>query len=191
MSTAVSIQYSSREADALLRSLLSKIERPRTLILGVGNALKERFKAHFSALNASRNSSGRNFYAQFGRSSNLQVKANEKEGTLFIGDERGMLRHKITGGRVLPSKRYLAIPLTSEAKLAGTPGAKTIPDTFVRTVGTRKFISRKTGVGRVENLWVLLRSVTHKPHPEAMPSQKDYARTVQEACEEFAADLEG
>lgn len=190
MSEAVSIHYSSKEADALLRSLLYKTERPRSLILEVGNALKELFAEHFSKLNASRNSSGRNFYARFGRHSNMQVNASDRTGTLLIGDERGMLRHKISGGRVLPSKRYLAIPLTSEAKLAGTPSAKTIPDTFVRTVGNRKFISRKTGPGRVENLWVLLRSVTHKPHPEVMPSQDAYAQSVQKACEDFAAGLE-
>ncbi len=79
------------------------------------------------------------------------------------------LAHLIRGGTVRPTppRKALAIPLTEEARAAGNPGNKRIPDVF-RPKGTR-ILARKGPDGALQALWALASQVTHRAHPEYEP----------------------
>ena len=162
------------------------------LILSAAEAAAEVARAHFVGLNSERNRYGSNFYSRWATSSAYLSRVSEggKSGTLTIKDEHGALRHKIRGGELRARvAKYLTIPISERAKFASArdeDGA--IPGMFVRRAGGKLFLSTEDG-GRIENHFVLKRSVMHSPRPEVVPPRDRLAKAAQKACEAFAEEL--
>lgn len=93
------------------------------------------------------------------------------------------LAHLIRGGTVRPTapRKALAIPLTAEARAAGNPSNKRIPDVF-HPKGTR-ILARKRADGALEALWALCAQVTHRAHPEYAPDMAAAADSVKAAID--------
>lgn len=84
-------------------------------------------------------------------------------------------RHKITGGTITPKRvKFLTIPLIPEAR-------NRFAETYQRVMGKRLFIPHGTNVLAEKDgkgfraVYALVKSVTHKPWPNAMPGESVYA----------------
>lgn len=172
-------------------------ERVRALFAGammntILGAAADASREHFTRLNAQRNRYGSNFYARWATASAYLPRVSDggKSGTLVIKDEHGALRHKIAGGELrATAAKYLTIPISERAKFASARDeVGAIPGMFARRAGGKLFLSTEDG-GRLENHFVLKRSVVHSPRPEVMPPRDRLAEAAQKACEAFAEEL--
>jgi len=147
---------------------------------GVENALR----THFDRKNSEGNKRGwvrSNFWSKIVKRGTAFTGATENEATVTIASPAFV--HKLRGGTVrAKSGRMLAIPLTNQAKAAGSPGEWSKPGdgklSFVKTpkgaflIYNRGFRSKKgmTAKGQKGEAWYkLVASVRHLADPTALP----------------------
>ncbi len=171
-------------ATARLRQLAKKVDN---LLAPVTRIIGSTVKAHLVRLNAQRpNALGgkcTNYWARAGRATAMDPAA----GTVTI-TRRGF-RYQVKGGTLRASGRLsmvtgkpitrLAIPI--HAKAHGMNPSELGPLFVLRGKDeNRAYLARTTGRGKnakLELLYVLKRSVTHKPDPTLLPDE----RTLNEA----------
>ena len=196
MSTAPVITVNTSLVEALLARTKKKV-CPGILMNAVLGKAKRVVHEHFQALNASRNRYGSNFYGKWEVNSavNPVVLNGGSKGKLELIDEKGALRHKIYGGAVTPKRaKFLTIPISEQAKHQSARGSNAahgeIPGLFLaRGKNGRGLFLATENNGNLVVHYLLKKSVTHKPHPEVMPSTAEFAHAVQSACDEFAGGV--
>jgi len=188
-----------------LERLIRTAKNARPLFQAAGKATQVEISAHLRRLQARGNARGwppQLFFA--GKSTSVEKNV----GIAYLSDKRVIVQiadprfvHRIEGGTVIAKrKKNLAIPLTAEAYAASgkgslvesMPGLKVIklprgvylcreieePITRGAT-GGRKF--NRIKVRRVIPLFKLVRSVTHRPHPEELPDAARLATAARNA----------
>lgn len=166
----------------LLASLKRKMARPRRLMSLVVGEVAKLTRDNFRQLDASRSRYGHKFYITEGeKKTTSEARSDGLSGAVKI-DSAQML-HKLKGGTVRPKNKFLAIPVTEWAKSQKqTPG-----DIFgieLYNFGKRPFLAREGKDGQPKAGgpdWILVRSVTHRPHPEVLPSRQDINAVVRYA----------
>ena len=121
--------------------------------------------------NNARNKIGGDFGSQIARESIMTEEQSPFRHILYLGGANGYIAEHIhTGGVVKPKYRqYLAIPIDRKAK--GIYPREYGGDLFLLRrkqdgPNGRAYLAEKQGKrGKIKPLWVLKKSVTHKPRP--------------------------
>ncbi len=189
-----------------LRRLLAAAKRPKPIWMAGGKTLQVEIVKHLKMLQARGNAKGwpaQRFFS--GKADSVAKNVGRPDGqenrvSVTIADPRFV--HRITGGKVVPKRgKYLAIPLTAEAYAAGGKGSikSSMPGLFVVKSPNGLFLVREesSGKGKAKTssltpLFKLLRSVTHRPHPEELPDVEKIrplvdAAMIAEAKRQFGA----
>lgn len=196
------LRITKNTATPALYTLLTNAKRPRALFEAGAKAWQKEISDHLKRLQARGNAKGwpsQKFF--YGKATSVERRVGiasitDKSCEVVIADPRFV--HRIRGGTVTPKrKKFLAIPLTAEAYAASgkgsikesMPGLKVIK--FKRGLYLVRETAEKTRNGalgrnkygpiqriRVIPLFKLVRSVTHRPHPEELP---EYTRLAEVA----------
>ncbi|MEI6034522.1 MAG: hypothetical protein WCS65_09610 [Verrucomicrobiae bacterium] len=167
-----------------LQRISKLVSRPRLLLQACGRRVAKDLKAGFRDRDKEPNSHGwwkSHWWNREVAQKTAYQGATDTEATVSIASKQ--FRHFLLGGRVV-GHPYLAIPLTEQAKRKGSPGEWT-----KKGDGQLTFLRSKTGAcylfpgeGKSHNAsYLLVRSVTHKPHPDAIPTDKIEAGVDDEA----------
>jgi hypothetical protein len=147
------------------------MQEPRSLNAAMGKRVEIELRGHFRRRNAEPNKRGwpkKNFWNRIAKSTAL-TEATDRDATVTISDPAfGM---KLRGGVIKAKRaRNLAIPLTAEASVAGSPGEGGIEGLFaIKPEGARAaFLARQTGT-TLEFLYLLVPKVNMPRDPEALP----------------------
>lgn len=173
----------SEELDQVIidiKDFSKHLDNPQPLNATMGQRVAVLHRKHFVAKNRRGNSRGwpsSNFWLRF---QDVTMTADNAGATVSIPDPQGALRHKRDGGTIKPKRsKFLAIPLAPEAKVAGQNSSyrDAFPDAFVLQGKRNLFLARpgagQGGRGSVRILAILLKSVTHKADPTALPNRTD------------------
>jgi hypothetical protein len=167
----------STEAQERLRALSRTLEPGRTgaLLAVLGGTLEKELRAWFAAANTEkpnrRNFPRQNFWAQVRtRTAYDPARTTANTATVVVADPR--LRTHIYGGTLrATNSKYLAIPLNAEA-YGKTPRSGLIAGLRFAPVGrtsnTVGYLVRHEG-DKVVNYYRLVRKVTVRPDPSALP----------------------
>ncbi len=193
MNTAPVITVNTSLVEALLARTKKKV-RPDILMSVVLEKAKRVVHDNFQALNVLRNRYGSNFYGKWAIGSAVTpvVLNGGNKGRLELLDENGALRHKIYGGKLTTRRaKFLTIPVSEQAKLRSAHSDDTPIEGlfFARGKNGRGLFLATESNGNLVVHYLLKKSVTHKPHPEVMPSTAQFAHAVQSACEELAGGI--
>lgn len=176
-----------------LQRKIKAAQRPITIYQAGAKSLQREIVKHMRTLQARGNEMGwpsQGFFAGGKNSVEKNVgisKLTEKGAIITIADPRFV--HRITGGRVTPKRRkFLAIPLTAAAYALSGQGSIRQSAPGLKVVGRRKLYLAVEKGDRIELWFALVKSVTHRPHPEEAPSEAALA-TAAGAAMERAADL--
>jgi hypothetical protein len=156
-----------------LNRLARELRETRPLMAALTKTLANSHRRHWRGR-------GGKFWADIARAC-VEGPATPTSGQIIVGHPRGaMLLHKIRGGTVYPkTAKALSIPLTAAAKKTGSASRwettrgkgpltmvvrKNRPPLLVETalIGSKR--TRKWTIH-----YVLLKSVTHRPDPAALP----------------------
>lgn len=164
------------------KGVRERIERVKREITGtkVRGALLKDLLSAYETFYTGKNSK---FWAQFAPSSPSGFKGGITENAVYLqlgGYPAAILLHKLHGGPVNANPgKALAIPLTPQARQAGSPSRGKTPELFIfKSIRTNKaFLARRwRGRGaskkKLELWYILLKSVTHRAFPDSMPSRK-------------------
>lgn len=194
-----------------LKRMLKEVARPRSVFEAGAKACQVHLKKWMRTLQARGNEKGwpsQNFFAG-GKNSvekNIGIASvSDTSAVITIADVRYV--HRIEGGTVTPKRlKFLAIPLTAAAYamngkgslLESMPGlvvVKTARGAFLAQSFFEKAKGKKIGGKgkslerqRLVFLFRLLRSVTHRPHPNELPMRDRLERDVREGMVK-AADI--
>jgi hypothetical protein len=167
--------------------MIENLRNPRLLLQEVGKAVANHLKDHFQARNAEGNRRGwarSNFWNTI-RDATAYTGATDTKATVTIASVEFL--HKLRGGTIRPGsgRRYLAIPLTSDAKAAGSPREWDNPGELVAIRLPRGlYLFRKQG-DRMRAYYKLVKSVTHRPDPKALPPTAELQATVDQAVRNY------
>lgn len=181
----IAVRINTAHADKMLADPKLKDVSRRIMTRVTGDAAKL-VRANFLALNKARNAHKSNFYSQEGfRKTTSEVSADGKRGAVVVGSF--LMAHKFFGGAVrAKNAKYLAIPVSEWAKRTRANDLRRRQDIeFARSHTGAGLLFRVSGKGKskkTELAYVLKRSVTHKPHPEVLPSALALSKTVSETC---------
>lgn len=182
-----------------LARILGIVKRPRALYGAGAKAVQVQISEHLRRLEARGNKMGwpsQKFFA--GKSTSVEKNVgisalDDTRAVVTIADPRFV--HRIEGGTVTAKRRKnLAIPLTAEAYAKSNQGSikESMPGlVLIKTPKGLLLVTSKTS-GRGKNktvkiiaMFKLVRSVTHRPHPEEMPPLDQLATAARNAM--FAA----
>lgn len=171
------------KADTVRPDLQKKVKalaRPRTAYEAGAKAVQKGISAHLKKLQARGNEMGwpsQGFFAGAKNSVEKNVgiaKLTDKGAVITIADPRFV--HRLTGGTVRPKRRkFLAIPLTAAAYSLAGQGSIRESAPGLKVVGRRKLYLAVEKGDRIDLWFALVKSVTHKPHPEEAPSEAELA----------------
>lgn len=169
---SVTVKLLTDTTTAQLTALREKLEpgRRQPLMTVLGVTVEKELKQWFRVADQqkpNRNGFKRShFWAAIGHSTQF-VSATDSTAMLTVSDPR--FRTQLYGGTLKPAKsKYLAIPLVSAA-YGITPRSGLIAGLFAyRTKRGSLLLGRKEG-GHVVNYYKLVRSVTVRPDPSALP----------------------
>lgn len=195
-----------------LQRIVEAAKRPRALMQAGAKSVQKEISDHLRKLQARGNKKGwpsQRFFA--GRPTSVEKKVGISQitnmgFTVTIADPRFV--HRIQGGPVTPKRtKYLAIPLTAEAYAKSGKGSikESMPGLFVvkfkRGLYLVKEVAERTRAGatggratnrikrlRVFPMFKLVKSVTHRAHPEEMPDKAKLVASAQTAMR-TAAEL--
>lgn len=180
-----------------LQRLAAQMQRPRAVLEAGAKTLQVEISRHLRRLQARGNVKGwppQKFFA--GKATSVEKRVGLAELTdvravVTIADPRFV--HRITGGRVTAKRaKYLAIPLTAEAYAKAGKGSirESMPGLKVIQFKRGLYLCRETSERRTHQatgsvkrarlfpLFKLVRSVTHRPHPEEMPNLAELSATT-------------
>ena len=167
---AITVQGSGT---AVVARLQDQLAHPRPLHEAAAAAVCNTVQRHFLGRNSEPNKHGwpsKNFWSKEGFQKTAVAEVSDAGATVGIASPA--IAHKRTGGTVTPKRgKYLAIPITAAAYLAGSPREGGMPDLFPITSRSGfSFLARREGkFGSMAPQYLLLRSVTHKPDPRTLP----------------------
>jgi hypothetical protein len=182
--------------------LINEAKRPRALFQAGAKTVQVEISKHLRRLQARGNDKGwpsQKFFAGKATSVERQVGVaaiTDRGALITIADARFV--HRIQGGTVTAKRtRMLAIPLTAEAYAAAGKGSikESMPGLKVIVMKGAAYLVREkagnrndkgqftggSGEVRLIPLFKLVRSVTHRPHPEELPDEKILSRAAQAA----------
>lgn len=191
MSNLFTVSVNFGDALAMLKRVSSgAVKRMMTLVVGEATRLVRR---NFMKLNSIR-SSRSNFYRQEGDAKTTsEVEADGLSGRIVVASYK--MAHKLTGGTVRPvNARSIAIPLSDWARDVSRRQESRLgqrDDLRFHLSRNKKPILWQVLKGTDEEVpaFLLMKSVTHKPHPEVLPADADFTATVGRALEEGAKRL--
>lgn len=175
------------EAQKKMHRLAANFSEPRRAFRVAGNAVMNKLKTHFRKRNQEPNKEGwakSGFWAQIRDS--VQLLDAGSGVIVQINDPRFNL--KFFGGTVTPKRgKALAIPLHEEYK-------GILPSTFPRdkffflpskdgaNVG---ILAEALGDNKIRAAYLLRKSTTHRPDPEALPPMDELKKEALDAMERF------
>jgi len=205
----LAIQIDDRLSPGIER-FVAMASNPAALLAGAGRRVARLHQDHFAARNGRGNAKGwpsRQFWARLQRATKLD-SYDARQATVVVADPALNLR--LHGGTVVPKRsKYLAIPARAEAYAAGSPreGSGDRLQPLIRRIGGRataialverasseiRFAKRKGGMKVVQTsstlggaIWFwLVKSVTQRPDPSAVPTRAQIEGEVRLAISEW------
>lgn len=197
LTASITITGAATPELARIRNL---VKRPAALMAVAGKRGEKHLRGHFLKKNSEGNAQGwprSNFWNKRVRQATSFAGSTDTTAEIRIASPE--LAHKITGGKVTAKRsKFLAIPLTAKAKAAGSPreggwggndlvltptadkSKMLLREALASTIGNGK--RRITGG---EAQYILLRSVTHKADPTAMPPQAEFEAAIEDEAGKF------
>jgi hypothetical protein len=177
----ITIKLEKDEVTPHLRRLLKEADTNSPLSRVLGRAASNELKKHFRARNAnSANKLGgkrTNFWTAVGASVQSPVPS---PGKIVIPINHPAIAQKVFGGTITPKRaKNLAIPISPKAH-----GKSPRVFTGLQFAATRagvKLLGLKDGNGGMEWLYVLKKSVTQAPDPDALPKDAKVADAMTKA----------
>jgi hypothetical protein len=173
-----------------LRRIAAELERPVLLMQAAGRRVEKDLKAHFRSRNDEGNEQGwvrSHWWNREVAKATAYQGATNTDATVSIASRQFL--HKLRGGTVRAANgKFLALPMTNEAKAKGSPGEWTSKGDgklqFVRSREGRAYLF--PGEGEAHGAaYILLKSVTHKADPRALPPQADLDAAVGDEARRF------
>jgi hypothetical protein len=160
----------------LLRESAARLVDARPLMAELGKELVITLRAHFQELDRKPNARGfprRHFWSRTVRNATALTEVTNTSATVTVASPEFV--HKVTGGTITAKRaKALAIPLTGEAYKAERASLFPRPLTMVVRKGRPPLLVETGTIGK-NSKWtihyVLLKSVTHRPDPNAVPKQ--------------------
>ena len=183
MPELVQIKIDDR-AGALLRKIADRAAaRAPALMADLGKALERDLRDHFRTLEGRGNEKGwpsKHFFIREGADKTAMTEYSAAHAV--VGIASAAMAHRLRGGTVRPKRgKHLAIPLTEEAYKKGSPREWDDRTALFRPKGTH-ILARKLDGDRLEAMYALVESVTHRARPETLPDMKrEGARLVRRA----------
>lgn len=175
-------------ATPMLDRVRRQVDRPRLLLQACGRRVENILHGHFLKRNAEPNRQGwakSNWWAREVKGNTSLTSATDTEAVVSIASLQFL--HRLLGGKV-QGHPYLALPLTEEAKIKGSPREWSSPGD-----GQLQFIRSKLGScylfpdeGQSHGAsYLLVRSVTQKADPDALPEQGEIEAGVDDEAVKF------
>lgn len=184
---SISIKLDAKGARSTLRTATLRAGKPRILMTWATGDVAKAFRENFQNLDKSRSRYGHAFYVKEGANKTTsKVSTDGTSGEVTVASY--LMAHKYFGGTVRPKRKFLAIPVSGWAKSQKrNPGDIPGLDVFVMGNG-RAYLARTGADGRRKEGadWLLVRSVTHKPHPEVIPASSVLSAAIVGACAKYA-----
>lgn len=170
----ITLRIESAAFERSMRGLLQTSKRPRSLLQAAARSVRRAVIRHFRARDKQGNTLGgrrTHWWARVARSTHLG-SVTDRQAIISISEPGIGL--KVYGGTVTPKvARALTIPIHPEAygRRAGTIEAMTGMQVwrFTPRKGGPTFLARSLGDDTIRLLYVLKRSATHRPDPNALP----------------------
>lgn len=187
-----------------LKRVLGAAQRPRSVVQAGGKAMQVEISAHLRRLQARGNRNGwpaQKFFTGPSGSVEKSVRISKITDTgaeLTIADPR--FAHLVNGGTVSARRaKHLAIPLTAEAYAAAGKGSiqSAVPGLKLVVLKSGLFLCRETKSGgknsrpQITPIFKLVKSITHKPHPDELPNPEALRNAAHEAMAEATRRLVG
>lgn len=171
-----------------LLEFIESLTSRRPLMAALGARLEDELTDHLLDRNSEPNARGwpkQNFWADIRDATALDAVSDE-EAAVKIAD--GRINQKVFGGTLTPKRgKALAIPLTSRAYAAGSPREGGYGEELFlldrSAEGKAPLLAIDAG-GQLSAEYILVRSVTQEPDPEALPKNQ----RVQDALDEEFSD---
>ncbi|MCS6243792.1 MAG: hypothetical protein H2172_16235 [Opitutus sp.] len=185
---SVEVKVVTDEASQLLRGLTTTLGpgQRRPLMSVLGRTVEKEYREWFKIADAEKpNRRGwkrQHFWAQI-RKATAFAFATDDSATVTIADPR--IRTQVYGGTIRPKeKKFLAIPLRAEA-YGVRPSSGLIEGLFpYRSKRGTLLLGREEG-GKLVNFYKLVRSVTVKADPSALPPPALTSQAVLTAARSF------
>jgi hypothetical protein len=173
---------------AKLQRVAAQLQRPRLLMQACGRRVENILHRHFLSRDAEGNKHGWARSHWWNREVNHNTalqSATDTEARVSIASRQ--FAQRLRGGKI-QGHPYLALPLTAQAKAKGSPGEWSKPGD-----GQLQFIRSKLGScylfpgeGQSHGAsYLLVRSVTQKPDPRALPPRGDIEAGVDDEAGKF------
>jgi len=170
---SVSLQVNGVDATTdILRQVAARVTRPRLLMQACGKRVEKDLKKVFRTRDKEPNSKGwwkSHWWNREVARNTAYQSATDTEAVVSIASKQFL--HHLRGGKV-QGHPYLAIPLTDEAKRKGSPREWTKKGdgqlTFLRSKLGASYLFPGKGQSHTAS-YLLVRSVTHKAHPDSLP----------------------
>jgi hypothetical protein len=98
-------------------------------------------------------------------------QSSDQSGATIVNSAQ-FYAHKVTGGTITPKRaKWLTIPLIAEAKGLRVFSYQEITGKRLFRPKGKNVLMEKTADGGIRSVYALVRSVTHKPTPGALPDK--------------------
>lgn len=184
----ITVRFDDAGVQRGLRELVGLSRRPRQLLQAAARSARGVLVSHFGKRNQVPNALGgrrTHFWAEVAKSTQVS-QVTDQSATITIGDSR--FPQRLFGGVLRPkAAKALTIPIHAVAhgRTAGEMAMRDGRPLFqVKPAGSRQvFLARTQPDGEVQFLYVLKRSVTQKPDPNALPTNNQMAQAAVSAAD--------
>lgn len=181
----INVKVSLGGAKKALSAAHERAKKPKLLMKwAVGNVAKA-FRENFLKLNEPpRSKYGHNFYRREGEEkTTAEVGSDGQTGAVVVASPQ--MAHKLKGGVVRAKRgKALAIPVSEWAKRQQR-NPRAVPGLDLFLLNGRAYLGARGDGGRLDVHYLLVRSVTHKPHPEVIPGESVLTAAVAKACRQY------
>jgi hypothetical protein len=166
-----------------LRRIARQMEHPRLLMEALAKEYKAQLWLHFMKRDQQGNAQGfprKHFWKNVVKAATAVTEVQDRRATVTVASAEFL--HKLTGGKVEAKRaKALSIPISGEAYKAGSASLFPKPLTMVVRRGHAPLLV-ETGIIGKSKAWklhyILLKSVTHKADPQALPNMRDVAQAI-------------
>lgn len=181
---AVNVKIKDDTATPFLKGVIRDMDPAGPLAMVLGRALANVLKKHFRARNSTPNKLGgarTNFWS--GVASAVSVPAQEAGGVV-VSVSHPAIAQKVFGGTITPKKaKYLSIPIDPRAH---GKSPRVFQNLHPARTKSGKLLLGLTENGKFSALYVLVKSVTQAPDPQALPEDSAMLEAVSDAAKSFA-----
>ena len=173
-----------------LQRIAAAVQRPQLLLQAAGKRVEKELRRHFRERDAEGNEKGwsrSHWWNKEVAKATAYQSATDTEAVVSIASKQFL--HRLRGGTVRAGRgKFLALPLTDQAKKKGSPAEWT-----TKGDGQLVFMRSKLGVaylfpGKDKGhgaSYLLLKSVTHRPDPRALPEPGTLEAAVDDEAQRF------